>query len=68
VGLSPLQLAKNREGLKLNGTLEFLGYAGGLNLLGNNINIIKRNTDAVVDDSKEVDIEVNTQNTKYFMN
>lgn len=47
--------------MKLNGSLELLVYADVLNLLGNYINSIKRNTATIVDASKEV----NTENTKY---
>jgi phosphoglycerate-specific signal transduction histidine kinase len=35
-------------------------------LLGDNINIIKKNAEALLDASKEVDLEVNSKKTKYM--
>jgi hypothetical protein len=54
-------------GLKLNGTQHLLLYANDLNLLGDNIDTIKKNTETLIDASKEVDLEVNTEKTKYML-
>jgi hypothetical protein len=40
-------------GLKLNGTHQLLAYADEVNLLGDNIDTIKKNTEALIDGSKE---------------
>jgi hypothetical protein len=39
-------------GLKLNGTHQFLAYADDVNLPGDNIDIIKKNTGTLIDASK----------------
>jgi hypothetical protein len=40
-------------------------YADYVNLLGENINIIKKNTGALFDASKEVDPKINAEKAKY---
>jgi hypothetical protein len=51
---------ENQVGLKLYGTHHLLVYADDINLLGDNIDIIKKNTETLIDASKEVGLEVNT--------
>jgi hypothetical protein len=53
--------------LKLNGTDQLLVYADGLNRLGDNIGTIKKNTETLIDASKEVGLEINTEKTKYML-
>jgi hypothetical protein len=49
-------------GLKLNGTHQLLVYADDVNLLGDIIDTIKKNTQTLIDASKEIGLEVNREN------
>jgi hypothetical protein len=43
-----------------------LAYAEDINTVGENIDTIKKNTEALLDINKEVGLEVNQENTKYM--
>jgi hypothetical protein len=53
--------------LKLIETHQLLVCADDVNLLGDNINAIKKNTETLIDVSKEVGLEVNAEKTKYML-
>jgi hypothetical protein len=55
---------ENQEGLKLKGTHQLVAYAGDVNVVGENVDIIKKNTEALLDASKEVGLEMNPEKTK----
>jgi hypothetical protein len=52
------KVQENQVGLKLNGTHQLLGYANNVNLLGDNIDTINKNTEILIDASKEVGLEI----------
>jgi hypothetical protein len=51
------KVQENQVALKLNGTHQLLVYADDVNLMGDNI---KKNTETLIDASKEIGLEVNT--------
>jgi hypothetical protein len=61
------KVQENQVGLKLNGTHQLLVYADDVNLLGYKINTIKKNTEALINDNKEVGLEVNTEKSRYML-
>jgi hypothetical protein len=60
------KVQENQVGLKLNWTHHLLAYADDVNLLGDNIVAIKKNTGTLIDASKEVGLEINVEKTKYM--
>jgi hypothetical protein len=42
-------------------------YTDEVNLLGDNIDTLKKNTKTLIDSSKEVDLEVNAEKAKYTL-
>jgi hypothetical protein len=61
------KVQENQVGLKLNGTHRLLAYADDVNLLGDNIDTINKNTQTLIDASKEAGLEVNVEKTKYML-
>jgi biotin operon repressor len=53
--------------LKLNGTHQLLIYADDVKLLGDKIDTSKENIQTLIDASKEVGLEVNTEKIKYML-
>jgi hypothetical protein len=61
------KLQENQVILKLNGTHQLLSYADDVNRQGDNIDIIKKNTDTLTDASREIGLEINVEKTKYML-
>jgi hypothetical protein len=61
------EVHENQVELKLNGTHQLLAYADGVNVLGDNVDTINKNTQSLIDASKEVGLEVNVEKTKYML-
>jgi hypothetical protein len=60
------RVQENKKGLKLNKTHQLLAYAND-NILGENIDTIQKNTKALLNTSKEFDLEVNPAKTKNML-
>jgi hypothetical protein len=58
---------ENQVGLKLNGTHQLLAYADDVNILGDNIDTVKKNAEASIDARKEVGLEISIEKTKYML-
>jgi hypothetical protein len=61
------RIQENQDGLKLNGTHQLSFYADVVNILGGSVYNVEKNTEILVVDSKEIDLEVNVDETKYMV-
>ena len=57
----------NQDGLKLNGTRQFLAYADDVNILGGSAYTVKENAEGLLVATKEIGLEVNADKTKYMV-
>jgi hypothetical protein len=61
------KVQENQVGLKLNGTHQLMAYTDDVNLLEDNIDTMKKNTETVTDASKDVGPEIKVEKTKYML-
>jgi hypothetical protein len=61
------RVQENQEGLKLNRIHQLFAFASGINVMGENVDTIKKNAEALLDTSKEGGLEENPEKTKCML-
>lgn len=60
-------MQKSEDGLQLNGITQLLTYADNIILLGDNSETIINNTKTLLDKTKEFELQINVEKTKYMV-
>jgi hypothetical protein len=64
---APRKVQENQKGMEFSGTHHLLDCDINVNISGENINFIKKNTEALSETVKDVGLEVNTEKSKYIV-
>jgi len=61
-----MKMQVNQEGMKLSDLNQILVYADNVVLFRQNMNTVQRNAEIILEGSKEIDLELNIDTTKYM--
>jgi hypothetical protein len=67
LGCAIRRVQDHLEELKLNATHQLLAYAEDVNIVGENTDTIKKNTEALLNASKDDGLGMNPEKTKYML-